>query len=79
MLYSLQNRFCKDDVVSMNKQPPEIRPVTCSHCQQKQFVKVEPTFSIRFMYGQSVECVSCKSRFDVTLPYQIIDGPNEQG
>jgi DNA-directed RNA polymerase subunit RPC12/RpoP len=63
----------------MNEQPPETRSVTCTHCQQRQFVKVEPIFHVRFIYGQSIQCVNCGSQFDVTLPYQIIDGPREQG
>jgi len=58
----------------MNEQPPEIRSVTCCHCQQKQPVKVVPAFNIRYMYGQSVECAQCKTRFEVILPYRIIDG-----
>jgi DNA-directed RNA polymerase subunit RPC12/RpoP len=62
----------------MNPQPLDIRYIACSHCQQKQFVKVETTFNIKVMYGQSVRCVKCKRPFDVTLPYQIIDGPREE-
>jgi hypothetical protein len=59
----------------MNEQSAEVRSVTCSHCQQGQFVKIQPIFNIRFMYGQSIQCIRCKRTFDVTLPYQIIDGP----
>jgi hypothetical protein len=62
----------------MTSQARDIRVITCSHCQQKQFVRVETTFNIKSMYGQSVQCVKCKERFDVTLPYQIIDGPHEE-
>ena len=60
----------------MNPQPLDIRCITCSHCQQKQFVRVETTFNIKFMDGQSVECMNCKNQFDVTLPHQIIAGPH---
>ena len=58
----------------MNEQAPEVCSITCSHCQQKQVVKVERAFNIRYMYGQSVECGNCKTRFEVILPYRIIDG-----
>ena len=48
-----------------------------SHCEQKQVVEVEPIFKVRLIYGQSIQCVKCKHKFDITLPYEIVSGPEE--
>jgi hypothetical protein len=61
----------------MDQKPPEsIHAVTCTHCHQKQFVRTEGKFNIRFMHTQSIYCVECAAEFDVILPYQIMGGPS---
>ncbi|HUN60529.1 MAG TPA: hypothetical protein VMU53_00985 [Candidatus Sulfotelmatobacter sp.] len=59
------------------EQPPEefSRVVTCAHCHEKQTVRTDGKFGIRFMHAQSVRCVKCSAVFNVILPYQIIGGP----
>ena len=57
-------------------QPSEVmRPIVCTHCHEKQVVRTDGKFGIRFMHAQSVRCLKCGSTFDVILPYQIVAGP----
>jgi len=61
----------------MDHPPPEsIYSVTCTYCHQKQLVRTEGKFNIRFMHTQSIHCVKCDAEFNVILPYQIIGKPS---
>jgi RNase P subunit RPR2 len=49
--------------------------VTCSHCQQEQFVHIQAGTGFWSMAHQSVKCFTCRQCFDVMLPAVIIAGP----
>jgi ribosomal protein S27E len=49
--------------------------VTCSHCQQEQFVHIQAGTGFWSMAHQSVKCLTCGQCFDVMLPDVIIAGP----
>jgi hypothetical protein len=60
----------------MDEPSPFIRSVTCSRCRQKQTVRTDGQFNIRFMHAQSVRCINCLTVFEVFLPHQIVSGPS---
>jgi hypothetical protein len=51
-------------------------PVKCIHCGQAQIVKMRVRPGVLLALGpQRLECLNCKTMFDVVIPDQIIGGP----
>ena len=52
--------------------------VKCSYCQDKQIIQVLARTGFSAMGYQRVECVACKTSFEVMVPDRIIGGPFPQ-
>jgi len=49
--------------------------ISCTFCEQKQVVQMRARTGFAQMLGQFVQCVGCKTQFEVMLPDAIIGGP----
>lgn len=47
----------------------------CPHCKAPQRIHIAASPGVRQIRGEMVLCISCDSRFKVTIPNRIIRGP----
>jgi hypothetical protein len=52
-----------------------ITTVKCSRCKTKQKVHVAVRNGPTLMADESIQCLNCDNRFNVSLPNKILRGP----
>ena len=52
-----------------------VMTVECPHCKTKQKVHVAARAGFGQMGDETIQCLNCTHRFNVTLPDKVIRGP----
>jgi hypothetical protein len=52
-----------------------VMTVECQHCKTEQKVHVATGTGGAQLPNQTIPCINCNTRFKVTVPARIVDGP----